>query len=78
MYKLTKKAIRDGRPDERTDPNYRKASLLKILNLPSSYVNFFYRLGCQIIITKELEGIRLRLPRATKNFYVDGHVPQPH
>jgi ferredoxin len=36
------------------------------------------RLGCQIIITKELSGIRLRLPRATKNFYVDGHVPQPH
>eukprot|EP00095_Tigriopus_kingsejongensis_P012042 maker-scaffold90_size386344-snap-gene-1.19 protein:Tk12042 transcript:maker-scaffold90_size386344-snap-gene-1.19-mRNA-1 annotation:"adrenodoxin-like mitochondrial-like" len=36
------------------------------------------RLGCQIILTPELHGIVLRLPRATKNFYVDGHVPQPH
>ena len=36
------------------------------------------RLGCQIIISEELAGIRMRLPRATANFYVDGHVPQPH
>ncbi|XP_022246425.1 adrenodoxin-like protein, mitochondrial isoform X2 [Limulus polyphemus] len=36
------------------------------------------RLGCQIILTKELDGIELRLPTATRNFYVDGHVPQPH
>ena len=36
------------------------------------------RLGCQIIINQEISGIRLRLPRATANFYVDGHVPQPH
>ena len=26
----------------------------------------------------ELDGIVLRLPRATKNFYVDGHKPTPH
>ena len=36
------------------------------------------RLGCQIILTKELEGITLTLPAATRNFYVDGHVPKPH
>ena len=36
------------------------------------------RLGCQIVLTPELDGIVLRLPRATKNFYVDGHKPQPH
>ena len=36
------------------------------------------RLGCQILVNKEISGIRLRLPRATANFYVDGHVPQPH
>jgi ferredoxin len=36
------------------------------------------RLGCQIIITPEIDGIELRLPRATKNFYVDGHKPTPH
>lgn len=36
------------------------------------------RLGCQIILTKELDGIELHLPKATRNFYVDGHQPQPH
>lgn len=36
------------------------------------------RLGCQIILTKEMEGMELTLPQATRNFYVDGHEPQPH
>ncbi|KAK3857170.1 hypothetical protein Pcinc_036561 [Petrolisthes cinctipes] len=36
------------------------------------------RLGCQIILTKELNGMTLTLPQATRNFYVDGHVPKPH
>ena len=36
------------------------------------------RLGCQIILAPEIDGIVLKLPRATKNFYVDGHKPQPH
>ncbi|XP_065904267.1 adrenodoxin-like protein 1, mitochondrial [Dysidea avara] len=36
------------------------------------------RLGCQIILSKELDGMELTLPRATRNFYVDGHVPKPH
>ncbi|KAG0722838.1 Adrenodoxin-like protein, mitochondrial [Chionoecetes opilio] len=36
------------------------------------------RLGCQIILTKELDGMTLTLPSATRNFYVDGHVPKPH
>ncbi|XP_035255276.1 ferredoxin-2, mitochondrial-like [Anguilla rostrata] len=36
------------------------------------------RLGCQIILTPELDGIELTLPRVTRNFYVDGHVPAPH
>ncbi|CAK9804219.1 Adrenodoxin-like protein 1, mitochondrial [Anthophora quadrimaculata] len=36
------------------------------------------RLGCQIILTKELDGIELQLPQATRNFYVDGHTPAPH
>ncbi|XP_043940515.1 ferredoxin-2, mitochondrial [Protopterus annectens] len=36
------------------------------------------RLGCQIILTKELDGIELQLPKITRNFYVDGHVPKPH
>ncbi|XP_065088087.1 adrenodoxin-like protein 1, mitochondrial [Ochlerotatus camptorhynchus] len=36
------------------------------------------RLGCQIVLTKELEGIEMQLPQATRNFYVDGHKPKPH
>ncbi|KAG8302739.1 adrenodoxin-like protein 1, mitochondrial [Homalodisca vitripennis] len=36
------------------------------------------RLGCQIILTKELDGIEVHLPKATRNFYVDGHKPKPH
>ncbi|CAD5219552.1 unnamed protein product [Bursaphelenchus okinawaensis] len=36
------------------------------------------RLSCQIILTKELDGITVTLPRITRNFYVDGHVPEPH
>lgn len=36
------------------------------------------RLGCQIILTKELNGIEVHLPKATRNFYVDGHKPKPH
>ncbi|XP_059166059.1 adrenodoxin-like protein 1, mitochondrial [Physella acuta] len=36
------------------------------------------RLGCQIILNKDLDGIEVTLPKATRNFYVDGHVPQPH
>lgn len=36
------------------------------------------RLGCQIILTRDLEGLEVTLPLATRNFYVDGHVPQPH
>eukprot|EP00128_Syssomonas_multiformis_P019005 Colp12_sorted_trinity150504_noHs@21692 len=36
------------------------------------------RLGCQIILTKDMDGMELTLPKATRNFYVDGHVPKPH
>lgn len=36
------------------------------------------RLGCQIILNKELDGIEVHLPKATRNFYVDGHKPKPH
>lgn len=36
------------------------------------------RLGCQIVLSKELEGAAFTLPKITRNFYVDGHVPKPH
>ncbi|TYZ59319.1 hypothetical protein PybrP1_001198 [[Pythium] brassicae (nom. inval.)] len=36
------------------------------------------RLGCQVIVDKSFEGTTVTLPKATRNFYVDGHVPKPH
>lgn len=36
------------------------------------------RLGCQIVLDKELDGLEVELPKATRNFYVDGHTPKPH
>ena len=36
------------------------------------------RLGCQVIVTEDMDGTAITLPEATRNFYVDGHVPTPH
>uniref|UniRef100_A0A673Y3T0 Adrenodoxin-like protein n=1 Tax=Salmo trutta TaxID=8032 RepID=A0A673Y3T0_SALTR len=36
------------------------------------------RLRCQIILTPELDGIGVTLPKVTRNFYVDGHMPAHH
>lgn len=36
------------------------------------------RLGCQIVLTKDMTDLNIKLPMATRNMYVDGHVPQPH
>ncbi|KAK1932340.1 Adrenodoxin-like protein 1 [Phytophthora citrophthora] len=36
------------------------------------------RLGCQVFVDESFEGTTVTLPKATRNFYVDGHVPKPH
>lgn len=36
------------------------------------------RLGCQVIVDKYFENSVIKLPKATRNFYVDGHKPKPH
>ena len=36
------------------------------------------RLGCQVNIDESFEGSKVELPKATRNFYVDGFVPKPH
>eukprot|EP01102_Stenamoeba_stenopodia_P009602 TRINITY_DN2845_c1_g1_i1.p1 TRINITY_DN2845_c1_g1~~TRINITY_DN2845_c1_g1_i1.p1 ORF type:complete len:204 (-),score=40.56 TRINITY_DN2845_c1_g1_i1:66-623(-) len=36
------------------------------------------RLGCQIIVKKELDGMVLKLPAATRNMAVDGYKPPKH
>ncbi|XP_069819330.1 ferredoxin-2, mitochondrial [Dendropsophus ebraccatus] len=55
-------------PDEREDDMLDMAPMLQENS----------RLGCQIILTKELNGAEFTLPKVTRNFYVDGHVPKPH
>ncbi|KAM8960935.1 ferredoxin-2, mitochondrial [Pelodytes ibericus] len=55
-------------PDEREDDMLDMAPMLQENS----------RLGCQIIITPELNGAVFTLPKITRNFYVDGHVPKPH
>ncbi|TNN83626.1 Adrenodoxin-like protein, mitochondrial [Liparis tanakae] len=55
-------------PDEREDDMLDMAPMLQENS----------RLGCQIILKPELDGIELTLPKVTRNFYVDGHVPKPH
>lgn len=36
------------------------------------------RLGCQVQVTEDMEGAVIQIPNATRNFYVDGHIPKPH
>ncbi|KAJ2354813.1 mitochondrial matrix iron-sulfur protein [Coemansia erecta] len=36
------------------------------------------RLGCQVLLTPEMDGMRIKLPSATRNFYVDGAKPAHH
>lgn len=36
------------------------------------------RLGCQVTIEEFMDGMTIEMPKATRNFYVDGHVPKPH
>ena len=36
------------------------------------------RLGCQIILSRELDGMVITLPPYSRNYYVDGHIPEPH
>ncbi|XP_003123266.2 ferredoxin-2, mitochondrial isoform X2 [Sus scrofa] len=55
-------------PEEREDDMLDMAPLLQENS----------RLGCQIVLTPELEGAEFTLPKITRNFYVDGHIPKPH
>ncbi|KFO28749.1 ferredoxin-2, mitochondrial [Fukomys damarensis] len=55
-------------PEEREDDMLDMAPLLQENS----------RLGCQIVLTPKLEGAEFTLPKITRNFYVDGHVPKPH
>lgn len=60
--------------DRLTEPLEKEDDLLDM----APFLKENSRLGCQIVLTKELDGIRVTLPAATRNFYVDGHKPKPH
>ncbi len=36
------------------------------------------RLCCQVQVEDYMDGTTITMPKATRNFYVDGHVPKPH
>uniref|UniRef100_A0A182QMT9 2Fe-2S ferredoxin-type domain-containing protein n=1 Tax=Anopheles farauti TaxID=69004 RepID=A0A182QMT9_9DIPT len=66
--------VQDEYLDRLTAPEEKEDDLLDM----APFLRENSRLGCQILLQKELEGMRLQLPQATRNFYVDGHKPKPH
>ncbi|XP_051241439.1 ferredoxin-2, mitochondrial [Dicentrarchus labrax] len=66
--------VSDAHFDKLPEPEEREDDMLDMA--PMLQENS--RLGCQIVLTPELDGIELTLPKVTRNFYVDGHVPKPH
>jgi ferredoxin len=36
------------------------------------------RLGCQVVLTDDMDGLRCQLPSATRNMAVDGYVAKHH
>lgn len=36
------------------------------------------RLGCQVKLNRKLDGVKVQLPKATRNMAVDGFKPKPH
>uniref|UniRef100_A0A182WI39 2Fe-2S ferredoxin-type domain-containing protein n=1 Tax=Anopheles minimus TaxID=112268 RepID=A0A182WI39_9DIPT len=66
--------VQDEYLDRLTEPEEKEDDLLDM----APFLRENSRLGCQIVLQKDLEGMRLQLPQATRNFYVDGHKPKPH
>lgn len=66
--------VSDGYSHKLPAPEEKEEDLLDM----APFLKESSRLGCQIILSKAMEGMELELPKATRNFYVDGHVPKPH
>jgi len=66
--------VNDPYFDELPEPDEKEEDMLDL----APFLRENSRLGCQIVLSKELEGLELTQPKATLNFYVDGHVPKPH
>ena len=60
--------------EELGEPDVREEDLLDmaIALTPTS------RLGCQVKVDLRMDEARIVLPKATRNFYVDGFKPKPH
>uniref|UniRef100_A0A8C4TB61 Ferredoxin-2, mitochondrial n=1 Tax=Erpetoichthys calabaricus TaxID=27687 RepID=A0A8C4TB61_ERPCA len=66
--------VSDAFYDKLPEPDEREEDMLDMAPLLQENS----RLGCQVILTPELDGIELTLPKITRNFYVDGHKPASH
>jgi len=66
--------VKEDYLDQLSEPDEKEDDMLDM----APFLQENSRLGCQIILSKDLEGLEVALPKATRNFYVDGHVPQPH
>ena len=49
-----------------------------IVSVELTISRFRSRLGCQVVASPDLDGIRLKLPAATVHFKVDGYVSKSH
>ena len=60
--------------DRLEEPDIREEDLLDLAYglTPTS------RLGCQVVVDESFDGTTIQLPKATRNFYVDGFQPKPH
>lgn len=52
--------------------------LSEFSRLGISVIFYLILLGCQVIVTEQLEGMTISFPSITRNFYVDGHKPSHH
>lgn len=62
--------LHEGQVCSKTTPL--AAARLQATSHPGSYLQPIpsSRLGCQVIAAKDLDGLRVKLPSATRNFYV--------
>ncbi|KAK2167664.1 hypothetical protein LSH36_25g00052, partial [Paralvinella palmiformis] len=66
--------VKDEYFDKLPEPDEKEEDMLDL----APFLKVNSRLSCQIVLTKDLEGLEVELPPATRNFYVDGHVPEGH
>ena len=60
--------------DRLSEPSEREEDLLDL----APGLTDTSRLCCQLKVDDKYDGVEIKLPKVTVNFYVDGHVPKPH